>query len=132
MTSFEDLAKLRKDWIETVLRPWCRQASLKDLRKAEAEWFDIAGRADTAATLWTWAWERFEQLTHPDMAGVNETHRVQVTLRDGSQHVGFPDSRISVRGMLTLFDRRGNSPVNSGPFPVDQILQVELAPLSDD
>ena len=70
--SFEDLAASRRQWIDDVLRPWCRQATLRQLRQAEIEWLDIAGRVDLNATLWTWAWERFACLTHPEMAGVNE------------------------------------------------------------
>ncbi|MCA9051772.1 MAG: hypothetical protein KDA89_23705, partial [Planctomycetaceae bacterium] len=51
--SFAALAASRREWIDSVLRPWCRQANLKDLRQAESEWTDIAGRVDVAATLWT-------------------------------------------------------------------------------
>ena len=100
--SFEDLAASRRDWIETVLRVWCRSASLKELKKAEVEWFDIAGRADTNATLWTWAWERFPAVVHPEMAGVHETHAVQVQLKSGAQFSGFPDARRSQKGQLVL------------------------------
>ncbi|MCA9061188.1 MAG: hypothetical protein KDA85_21895, partial [Planctomycetaceae bacterium] len=73
---------------------------------------------------WTWAWERFDGLTHPDMAGVNETNRVSVTLTDGRTISGYPDCRQSVRGMLVLFDRDATGPVTSGPFSVDQVCSV--------
>ena len=100
--TFDSLTASRRDWIENTLRPWCQQASLKDLRCAEKEWFDIAGRADMQATLWTWAWERFPDLVHPELAGVNETHEVIVELIDGTTHRGFPDNRSSRRGSLLL------------------------------
>jgi hypothetical protein len=100
--SFEDLAASRREWIETVLRVWCRSASLKELKKAEVEWFDVAGRADQNATLWTWAWERFPAVVHPEMAGVHETHAVQVQLKSGVQLSGFPDARRSQKGQLVL------------------------------
>ena len=42
--NFENLAAARRDWIQQVLRPWCQAASLKELRKAELEWLDIASQ----------------------------------------------------------------------------------------
>jgi hypothetical protein len=125
--SFEALAESRRQWIDNVLRPWCRQASLKQLRQAEVEWLDVAGRVDVTATLWTWAWERFPELTHPDMAGVNETNEVQVILRDGTELFGFPDSRRSERGMLVLVARsadRGHVR-DVGPTSIDDIQHVK-------
>ena len=85
--NFEQLAAARREWIESVLRVWCRQATFKELRKAEQEWFDIAGRADVNPTLWTWAWERFPDTVHPELPGVHETFEVRVTLNDGQQIV---------------------------------------------
>ncbi len=122
---FEQLAAARREWIETVLRPWCLASSLKELRKAEVEWFDIAGRADTNATLWTWAWERFPDSVHPDLPGVNETFELLVTLTDGSQISGFPDGRKSQRGMLILLglSEAGDS-LTHGPISIDQIAAV--------
>jgi hypothetical protein len=100
--SFEQLAASRRAWIDDVLRPWCQKSSVKELRKAEAEWFDLAGRADIAATLWTWAWERFPAITHPDLPGLHETHEVKVTLQSGDVLRGYPDARKSTRGVLVL------------------------------
>ncbi|MFM7058199.1 MAG: hypothetical protein ACKO2P_14870 [Planctomycetota bacterium] len=99
---FEVLAASRRGWIQEVLRPWCRVATVRDLRRAELEWHDLAGRADTAATLWKWAWERFPDAVHPDFPGLNETWPVEVRLRDGKVFVGYPDARRSVRGQLIL------------------------------
>ena len=125
--SFEDLAESRRRWIDTVLHPWCRQATFRQLRQAETEWLDIAGRVDMNATLWTWAWERFPVLTHPEMAGVNETHCVRVRRKDGTTAEGFPDSRQSVRGSLVVI---GHDPVSGetiqhGPFSIDDIAAVD-------
>lgn len=123
--TFEDLAASRRNWIEQVLRPWCRQASLKQLRQAEAEWLDIAGRVDQLASLWTWAWERFPALTHEGLAGVNETHRVTVTLKDGTTCTGFPDNRSSVRGMLVLLGQSEDGKTRQeGPISIDDVADV--------
>jgi hypothetical protein len=123
--TFEELAAARRDWIEHVLRRWCQQATMKELRKAELEWFDIAGRADTNATLWTWAWERFPAIVHPDLPGVHETHLVEVLLHDGSRLNGYPDSRQSLRGMLVLVgtDEDG-AMVTHAAVSIDQIAEV--------
>ena len=123
--SFEALAASRRAWIDSVLKPWCQQTSRKELRKAESEWLDIAGRVDVNATLWSWAWERFAGLTYPDLPGVNETNEVRVELSDGTTAVGFPDSRKSVRGDLVLIarDDHGNV-VEHGPFSIDEIKSV--------
>lgn len=107
-----------------MLRPWCRQAPLKELRKAEIEWFDIAGRADAQATLWTWAWERFPDIVHPDLAGVNETHEVIVECHDGNRHRGFPDNRASRRGQLTLVPADATHPFVPPVLNIDQIRAV--------
>lgn len=123
--SFDDLAASRKTWIDQVLRPWCRQANSADLKKADAEWFDIAGRADAAATLWTWAWERFPELVHPELPGVDETHAVTVRLTDGSQYSGFPDARQSIRGRLVLIHQDESGRFCSTPaMPIDAIQSV--------
>ncbi len=126
--TFEQLAAARRDWIEQVLRVWCQQASLKDLRKAELEWFDIAGRADANATLWTWAWERFPAIVHPDLPGVHETHRMEVLLHDGSRFSGYPDARQSLRGMLVLVGTDADgSMITHEAVSIDQIADVRLA-----
>jgi hypothetical protein len=128
LNEFEQLASARREWIENILRVWCRTAPLKELRKAEQEWFDIAGRADIKATLWTWTWERFPAIVHPDLPGVNETSQVVVTLKDGNSVLGFPDGRQSQRGMLVLIgmDPDGNSVIH-GPLSVDDVADVRLA-----
>jgi hypothetical protein len=126
--TFEQLAAARRDWIEQVLRPWCQRASLKELRKAELEWFDIAGRADANATLWTWAWERFPAIVHPDLSGVHETHPVHIILNDGVRISGYPDARQSLRGMLVLVETDHDGVmVTHGAVAVDQISEVQRA-----
>lgn len=124
--NFEQLAAARREWIESVLRVWCRQATLKELRKAEQEWFDIAGRADVNPTLWTWAWERFLDIVHPELPGVHETFEVRVTLTDGQQIVGYPDGRKSQRGMLVIVGKTeaGDLKVHD-PISIDQVSGVE-------
>lgn len=123
--TFEELAAARRDWIEKILRRWCHQATMKELRKAEQEWFDIAGRADANATLWTWAWERFPAIVHPDLPGVHETHLVEVLLQDGSKLSGYPDSRQSLRGMLVLVGTDDDGAmVTHAAVSIDQIVQV--------
>ncbi len=121
--TFEDLAASRRDWIETVLRPWCRQASLKQLKQAAMEWNEFAGRVDAHATLWTWAWERHPVLVHDDLPGVDETHEVSVTLHDGRTITGFPDGRASLKGQLVLVGTSGND-TGLGPFSIDDIADV--------
>ena len=126
-TTFEDLAASRRYWIDTVLRPWCREATRKQLQQADREWLDIAGRADSHATLWTWAWERFPALVHDDLPGVNETHAVTVTLKDGRTVAGFPDGRSSVTGQLVLVSMRPAEADDTGPFSIDDIDEVAKA-----
>lgn len=123
--SFEDLAASRRQWIDEVLHPWCCKASLKQLRQLEPEWLDIAGRVDVNATLWTWAWERFAGLTHPEMAGVNETSQIRVSLKDGTSVIGFPDSRLSLRGMLVIIGSGDEGLTEHGPFSIDDVVSVK-------
>lgn len=131
MPAFDELAASRRAWIDGVLRQWCRQAPLVELKKAEAEWADIAGRVDPAATLWTWAWSRFPDLVHEGMPGLNETSEVRVRLTDGREAVGFPDARQSVKGRLVLIPsatqprQRIVSQELCGPFSIDEIASVE-------
>lgn len=127
MTSFEELVASRKDWIEAVLRPWCARASLTDLRKAHAEWSDIAGRAAPEMTLWTWAWSRFPAIVEEGIHGVSETHEVRVTLRDGAVVVGFPNARNSAMGRLVLLVRSatGRYDAESGPHSLDEIAGID-------
>jgi hypothetical protein len=122
MSSFEEMIASRKDWIEEVLRPWCQQATLKDLKQAEQEWLDIGGKVATEMTLWTWAWERFPVLTHDGLTGVNETAEVTVSLKDGRTITGFPDGRKSVQGKLVLIDSETGK--EQGPFIIDEVERV--------
>jgi hypothetical protein len=124
--SFEQLAASRRAWIDDVLRPWCQASSIKELRKAEAEWFDLAGRADIGATLWTWAWERFPAITHPDLPGVHETHEVQVTMKNGEALRGYPDARKSIRGTLVLVNMNEVGEFQTlQPVSLDDVAAIE-------
>ena len=125
MLSYDELIASRKDWIETILRPWCREAQLKDLKRAEQEWKDIAGKVAPEMTLWTWCWERFPILVHDGLTGVNETAEVTVTLKDGRQVTGFPDGRQSVAGKLVLIN--SETATEQGPFGIDEVQSVEAA-----
>ena len=124
MTTFAHLVESRRRWISEVLQPWCRTASRRDLRLAELEWPDIAGRADPQSTLWLWAWGRFPDLVSEGISGIDETWRVRVTLQDGQSCTGYPDSRQSEQGQLVLI---GDSPSTGeplGPFSIDEIVEV--------
>lgn len=124
-SDFDALSASRRNWIDEVLRPWCRSMSLAELRKAEQEWFNIAGRVDAHATLWTWAWERFPAIVHPDLPGVNETHQVTVLLQDGRSLTGFPDNRESQRGQLIMVSTGEDGTLaHFGPISIDQITDI--------
>lgn len=126
-STFEELAGSRRKWIDDILHPWCLRANQKQLRQAHMEWLDIAGRVDLNATLWTWAWERFPVLTHPELSGVNETFEVRVQLSNGDSYTGYPDSRQSQNGNLILLGRDAttNEAEEHGPFSIDDIAGVE-------
>ena len=127
-TAFSDLVVSRREWIESALKPWCRTAPRRELLTAEQEWVDIAGRADPKKTLWPWAWSRFPVLYVDDLGGLEETYRVTVTLRDGSQHTGYPDARRSVRGELMLIgDSPGEGLSDLGPWSIDDVAGIERA-----
>lgn len=121
MQTFAELAASRRAWIETVLRPWCGQASRSDLLAAAQEWDDIAGKVDAQKTLWVWAWGRFPSLVHQEMNCIDETTGVTVTLKEGTQVTGFPDARESTDGHLVLLDQAAHV----GPFSIDDIEKVE-------
>lgn len=131
--TFDHLTASRRAWIEEILRPWCRQASRKDLVKAESEWNDIAGNAAPEQTLWTWAWERFPVLVYDGLTGVNETQEVRISLMTGESHAGFPDGRRSERGQLFLLvagdmeTDSANELTEVGPLSLDDITSVEPA-----
>ena len=127
MHTFADLVSSRKAWLADVLAPWCRHAAVKDLRLAELEWGDIAGKVDAEKTLWYWAWGRFPDLVHAELVGIDETREVLVTLRDGRSVAGFPDARQSVQGQLVLVGRDPDNPRRSaehGPFSLDEIVAI--------
>lgn len=126
--SFAELAASRRGWIEGVLRPWCRQASRKDLRLAELEWNDIAGKVDAAKTLWAWAWSRFPDAVHEEL-GLDETTELTVTLVTGSSITGFIDARESTSGQLVLWSRDDstNTLQARGPLSIDDIKSIHKA-----
>ena len=126
MNSFEELVTSRKAWINEILRPWCQQARRSELKKAEPDWLDIAGKVDPEKTLWLWAWSRFPALVHESL-GIEETSEVEVGLRDGRVIHGFPDARNSLRGQLTIWGRDGvvERPGELGPFSIDDIVAVD-------
>ncbi len=124
--TFEELVQSRRAWIETVLRPWCQAASRADLLAAEAQWTDLAGNADPQASLWVWAWSRFEGLVHPELQRLDESREVLVTLAGGETVQGFPDGRESRRDELVLFrfHPQTRRPERFGPFRIDRIVSV--------
>lgn len=127
MKSFQEMAASRREWISDVLMPWCRQASFQDLREAEHDWINIAGRVDPAVTLWTWAWSRFPVLTHERLPGVNETLEVRIKLTSGETVIGYPDNRETSRGQLVLtVSGEDNSITQAGPYSIDDIVSAEL------
>lgn len=120
--SFADLVASRKAWIQDSLRVWCRQAARRDLLRAEQEWFDIAGKADPAKTLWPWAWSRFPDLVHEGL-GIDETAEIVATLKSGDTIRGYPDARQSAAGFLVLVGSAGASP----PLSIDDLAAIERA-----
>lgn len=124
--SFEQLAASRRQWIHEILIPWCRQASLRDLREAEHDWINIAGRVDPEMTLYTWAWSRFPALIHDGLPGVNETREVRVELKNGDTATGYPDNRESRRGELVLTAATADGFDLLGPFSLDDIATIQL------
>jgi len=124
MPSFSDLVQSRRQWIDTVLAPWCRQACRRDLLLAEHEWQDLAGRPAPEMTLWLWAWNRFPALCDPGLATLNETLPVTVTCRNGQTRTGYPDARRSLAGQLVLLEPGGQL---SEPISIDDILSIDHA-----
>jgi len=123
--SFKELAASRRAWIDGVLRPWCRQAPRKDLRLAELEWNDIAGKVDPVKTLWAWAWSRFPEAVHEEL-GLDETTELTVTLTSGDSITGFVDARESTNGQLVLWSRDAatNALQSRGPFSIDDVSSI--------
>ncbi|NNJ24458.1 hypothetical protein [Alienimonas chondri] len=124
---FAGLVASRREWIETVLRPWCRAANRTDLRLAESAWADLAGDVGARETLWAWAWERFPVLCVPGLTPPAESRAVRVTLNDGAMIEGTPDGRRSVRGELWLVAAGSDGWTDHGPFDLDAIATVEAA-----
>ena len=125
MATFDELVASRKLWIEQTLKPWCQQAAHKDLKAAQQEWGDIAGRVDAEPTLWTWAWSRFPTLVHEGMSGVNETSAVRIHLKTGATHEGYPDARKSKLGQLVLLSTGADGLEELGPFSIDDVESAE-------
>jgi hypothetical protein len=123
VTTFDELATSRRKWIDEVLKPWCQQAAHTELKKAELEWDNLAGSVDAEATLWSWAWSRFPDLVHEGLSGVDESHEVTVTLRDGTSIVGYPDGRKRKQGMLTLLC--AGAVAETEPYSIDEITTVK-------
>ena len=124
MQTFADLVASRKAWLSDVLAPWCAQASVKDLKRAELEWGDIAGKVDPEKTLWFWAWSRFPDLVNGDLAAIDEARKVTVTLRDGRTFTGFPDARQSKQGQLVLVGVGSGQYEDHGPLSIDEIASI--------
>ena len=122
LETFDELVISRKRWIEEILKPWCLSAARKELRLAEMEWGNLAGKVDVQKTLWAWAWSRFPLLVHEGLNGLNETHLVNVTLHSGETFQGYPDARESEHGLLVLLS--SNSKDMWGPFSLDDIQDV--------
>jgi hypothetical protein len=130
MQTFADLVASRKAWLADVLMPWCAQAGLKDLKRAELEWVDIAGKVDPEKTLWYWAWNRFPDLVNADLVSIDEARKVSVSLRDGRTFTGFPDSRQSKQGQLVIVARDPARPGRHeeyGPFSIDEVATIVRA-----
>jgi hypothetical protein len=123
MEHFQQLAESRRQWIQDVLIPWCAVATLRDLREAEHDWNNIAGRVDPKATLWSWAWGRFPDLVHGSLPGVNETIEVAVTLSSGETVIGYPENTLTVGGQLILLGRSESGEMKPlGPFSIDNVV----------
>lgn len=130
MSTFAELVAARKQWIERELKPWCARASVAQLKLAEQEWLDIAGKVDPEVTLWAWAWCRFPDLVNAELNRIDETNLVTVALRDGRKFTGFPDARQSKRGELVLVCKsEGNTQLyeDQGPFSLDEVASVKRA-----
>jgi hypothetical protein len=130
VNTFAELVAQRREWIENVLKPWCHCARLAELKRAELEWEDLAGRVDAKATLWTWAWSRFPDLVHEQFPGVDETHPLRVTLKDGATYIGYADNRKTVGGHLVLLLTAATAtrPIESEPLSIDDIAAAERLP----
>ena len=126
--TFAELVASRQTWIAEILKPWCLAAPWKELFRAEQDWPDIAGQVDPQGTLWAWAWSRFPALVHDGLPGIEETHLLRVTTRDGRQLVGYPDNRESRHGKLRLLCETSTDSGRhelSEAISIDDIVAVE-------
>lgn len=124
--AFEALIASRKAWLADVLRPWCLTADRRALRKAELDWTDIAGRIAPEKSLWAWAWGRFSDLVNEELNAIEETYPVEVVLKSGVTHAGYPDARESEHGQLVLMRREPATRqfVHEGPFSIDDVVSI--------
>ena len=120
--TFADLVASRKQWLEQVLKPWCLAAPWKELIQAQQDWPNIAGQVDPQSTLWVWAWSRFPVLVHDGLPGLDETHRIRVTLQDARIREGFPDNRESRCGKLKLLCE---TKPGSGQFELSEAISID-------
>lgn len=106
--------------------PWCHTADRMQLRLAELEWTDIAGKVAAEKTLWFWAWSRFPELVQSELQGIDETFPVRVTLKTGEEWIGHPDARESTQGSLVLIGKAETGKLESfGPFSIDEIALIQ-------
>jgi hypothetical protein len=105
--SYAELVASRRRWIEEVLRPWCRGASVADLLIAEQAWPDLAGQVLPEFTLWMWAWSRFPGLIIDELQRFDEAAEMRLTLKDGQIVAGSPDGRHSERDRLAVSSTSG-------------------------
>lgn len=123
--TFDELIASRKTWIHDILIPWCRTAPRAQLRLAELDWTDLAGKIAPEKSLWLWAWERFPDLVHSELQGMDEASWLEVSLTDGTTYEGHPDARESLHGELVLIGKhpRGGRAMH-GPFSLDNIRSI--------
>jgi len=125
--TYTELVASRKAWIDNVLRPWCEQAGYKDLQLAEGDWPNLAGKVDPQKTLWYWAWSRFPELVHPEISDIDETHALEMELKTGEIHTGYPDARESLHGKLVI-QRAGAAPdTSANPSLLKRVTIDEIA-----
>ncbi|MGV2338054.1 MAG UNVERIFIED_CONTAM: hypothetical protein LVR18_29585 [Planctomycetaceae bacterium] len=121
---FELLAASRRDWIQNVLRPWCHTATVQDLRRAELEWHDIAGRGRPRRDTLEVGMGTLPGCRASGLPGLNETWPVEVRLHSGQVYSGYPDARRSIRGQLILLrvdDSATARITETPPLSLDQV-----------
>ena len=102
MSTTAEIIASRRLWIDEALRPWCAAASAKELRQAEQDWLDLAGRISPDFSLWMWAWSRYPGLVIPDLWRMDEAVELRVELAGEQVLVGFADARRTKRDQLVL------------------------------